>query len=231
MGYKILVVGDADELGRMASDLAVHAGYSVTAAATGTEGMKVARADGADLVIVDADLPDMAGLAWVRMLRQTEEGREIPVLLSGRGKSEAEVAEAFDAGADDFIAKPVRPEELSARLRAVLRRRFEREERLGYAMRLGPIVLDPACHECRVRGRPVALRPREFELLEILIRKAGRVLSRTYLLESIWGMSRQANTRAVDVGVSRLRRALGPRAARWIETVERFGYRFRKVTT
>ena len=79
-----------------------------------------------------------------------------------------------------------------------------------------------------LRGKRLRLRPREFELLEILMRKSGRVLSRRYLLESVWGMSGEADTRAVDVTISRLRQALGARASRWIETVERFGYSFRK---
>ena len=85
--------------------------------------------------------------------------------------------------------------------------------------------MDPGRHRCYVGGKEVELRPREFELLEILMRKAGRVLSRPYLLESVWGMSSAANTRAVDVTVSRLRKALGGKAGKWVESVEKFGYR------
>ena len=132
----------------------------------------------------------------------------------------------FELGADDYLAKDVETAELTARLRAALRRRFERRDQLGSPMQIGPIRLDPGLHECRVRGQRRKLRPREFELLEILMRKSGRVLSRPYLLETVWGMSGNASTRAVDVGVSRLRRTLGRRAGNWIETVERFGYRF-----
>jgi DNA-binding response OmpR family regulator len=137
------------------------------------------------------------------------------------------VANAFDWGADDYILKGCQIPELLARIRAVLRRRFERAEPSGYAVARGPIALDPSRHECRVRKKIIALRPREFELLEILMRKAGRVLSRHYLLETVWGMNREAGTRAVDIGVSRLRQALGPHGSAWIETIPRFGYRCR----
>ena len=183
-------------------------------------------------MLLQCDLPDIDGLSWLRIVRDTREGRELPVMLLGQGVSEQVVAQAFGLGADDFIdARTCDPHEFSARVRVALRRRYQREDALGGVLESGPVRLDPARHSCRVRGRARTLRPREFELLEILMRKAGRVLGRAYLLESVWGMSRQADTRTVDVTVSRLRAALGRRAGRWVETVERFGYRFREPSS
>ncbi len=180
-----------------------------------------------DIALLDVDLPAAERLGWFRLLRQSEEGRRFPVVLIGRNKSDAELAEAFELNADDYVLKSCDERELTARLRAVLRRRFEKDLMLEGVLSVGPVVLDKGRHVCRVRGKPLTLNPREFELLGILLNNAGRVLSRPYLLETVWGMSRLANTRTVDVAVSRLRRTLGRRAGAWIETVERYGYRFR----
>lgn len=227
MAYRLLSLGDDPRFIGLIRSCAGAAGYQLETLNLGTLGMKAVRELRPDLVFLDVRIADMEGLTWLKMLRQTDEGKDLPVVVAGDRKTDAEVAEAFEWGADDFVLKECDPAELSARIRAVLRRRFERQEVLGQAMSLGPVLLDPSRHECRVRGKRVDLNPREFELLEILMRKAGRVLSRVYLLETIWGMSRYANTRAVDVGISRLRRSLGKRAGRLIKTEERFGYVFR----
>ena len=177
-----------------------------------------------DLVLLDLDAE---GLGWLALLRRTDAGRALPVIVASSRRSDDEAAAALQAGADDYVGKDCDPSELLARVRAVLRRHRERELRQLAAVKLGSITLDPSRHLCLVRGRSVQLRPREFELLEALMRKAGRMLTRSYLLENVWGMSGQADTRTIDVAVSRLRKALGVRAALWIETVERYGYRFR----
>lgn len=227
MGYRVLAVGDDDWFVESTREACAEAQHDLRFARTGAEAINELAADRNDLLLVDLQLPDVRGTSWLKLLRQTPFGRDLPVIALTRARSDGEMAEAYDAGADDYLEKGLPPAELAARIRAVLRRRFEREEAAGAAMAVGPFLVDPARHEVRLRGRRVELKPREFELLEILMRKAGRVLSRSYLLETIWGMSRMADTRAVDVGISRLRGRVGPRAARWIETVERFGYRFR----
>ena len=227
MGYRLLLISGEAKFTALVRKRSEMAGYTIDIVAKGVEAMQSIEQSKPDLVFLDTKMPDMEGLAWLKMLRHTETGSDIPVIVASHQKDETEVAEAFEWGADDFILKSCDPIELTARIQAVLRRRFEREEQLGYAMTIGSIHLDPARHECRVRDKRVELKARQFELLEILMRKAGRVLTRVYLLESIWGMSRDASTRAVDVGISRLRVALGRRAGSQIETVERFGYRFR----
>ena len=226
MGYRILVIGDDPRFYQLVRGCTDQAGFDSTACATGSQALRELQQSRTDLAVLDSSLADMSGLAWLRMVRQTEAGAKLPVVVASARRVDEEMAEAYDLGADDYILKTFDSVELLARVRAVLRRRFEREEQVGYAIELGPVAIDPARHECRVRGKIIDLRPREFELLEILMRKAGRVLSRIYLLETIWGMSGTANTRAVDVGISRLRQALGRRAGRWVRTVERYGYRF-----
>lgn len=177
-----------------------------------------------DIIVVDYDLPDMEGLTFLKVLRETELGRNLAVILTGRRNSEERVLEAFAVGIDDHLPKPFDQREMLVRIRAVLRRRYERMEHFGSALSVGPIEIDPSQRLCLISGKRIALQPREFELLEILMRKAGRVLSRVYLLETVWGMRHTAQTRAVDVMVSRLRGRLGNRGGRMIETVSKLGY-------
>lgn len=202
-------------------------GYVLEAAGNGAQGLKAILAAKPDMVFVDISLGDMDGLSWLEILREMREGKGLPVILLGEKLAAEELARGFELGADDCVVfRHCDPRELSARIRAVLRRRTAHAEHPAAVLALGPLKLDPAGHRCFVDGKETPLRPREFELLEILMRKAGRVLSRPYLLESVWGMASSANTRAVDVTVSRLRKALGKEAGRWVGSVEKFGYRF-----
>jgi DNA-binding response OmpR family regulator len=223
MAYRLLALSsDKNWISGIANS--TYGEYSLKNVSTAAEGASAIISGSYDLSLIDIDT---TGPEWLKILRQTEGGKNAPVIVAGRTKNDDEVAEAFAWGADDYILKDCEPAELFARIRCVLRRRFERHDLWEPEITVGPIKLDPARHECWVGRSCVELKAREFELLDTLMRKAGRVLSRPYLLETIWGMSRQANTRAVDVAVSRLRRHLGIRAGRWIETVERYGYRCR----
>lgn len=227
MWYRLLAVGDDAWFTETVRQACAETGHAFEFMRTGAAAIVELPRERVDLLVVDLQLPDVNGISWLKMLRQTPNGRDIPCMAMTAARSDAEMAEAYDWGADDYLEKGVSAPELAARMRAVLRRRFERDEQFGAPLAVGPFAVDPGRHEALLRGKRVQLRQREFGLLEILLRKAGRVLSRPYLLEAVWGMSRQADTRAVDVGVSRLRRRLGPRGARWIETVEGFGYRLR----
>lgn len=184
------------------------------------------RAHHTDLIVLNPDLPDMPGMTFLKVLRETEYGRELPVILVSAAKTEDSVAQAFELGVDDYLAHPFDLRELQVRIRAVLRRKYERTEHWGSALTIGPVEIDPSQRRCLVHGKRVSLRPQEFELLEILMRKAGRVLTRPYLLETVWGMSSDADTRAVDVIVSRVRKYLG-RSGKMIETISKMGYCFK----
>ncbi len=222
----LLISGDPAITG-LVENCAGQGAWSLDTAPTGAQGFKAVLAAKPDLVIVDIAVPDMDGLAWLEILREMREGRDLPVMVVGAKLGPEQMARGFELGADDCVAlHHCDPREFSARIRAVLRRRSPRAEQPAAPMKTGPVELDPGAHRCFVNGAEVALRPREFELLETLMRRAGRVLSRPYLLESVWGMASSADTRAVDVTVSRLRKALGKEAGAWIVSVERFGYRF-----
>lgn len=180
-----------------------------------------------DLLIADSEPADMQGSSFLRAVRDSEVGAGLPLICMGARRSEEAVLAAFQQGIDDFVEKPFDPREMAVRAKAVLRRRYERLESSGAALKVGCVEVDPSQRRCLVAGKRVILQPREFELLEILMRKAGRVLTRLYLLETVWGMSAKARTRAVDMMVSRLRGKLGARGGRLIETVSKLGYCFR----
>lgn len=224
MPYFALVV-DGDAAARKTLGAALKGEFEVTTCGLAREALDHLRSTRPpDIVVVDYDLPDMDGLTFLKVLRETELGRNLAVILTGRRNSDERVLESFAVGIDDHLPKPFDLREMIVRVRAVLRRRYERLEHFGTALTVGTIEIDPSQRLCLIAGKRVSLQPREFELLEILMRKAGRVLSRVYLLETVWGMRHTAQTRAVDVMVSRLRRRLGGRAGRAIETVSKLGY-------
>ncbi len=224
---RFLLISGSSSTKELVSACAAAGGWELDAVPTGAQGFKAVLAARPDLVIVDIAAPDMDGLAWLEILREMKEGRDLPAMVVGAKLGPEQMARGFELGADDCVAlHHCDPREFAARIRAVLRRRSPRAEQPSAPLKAGPVELDPGSHRCFVNGAEVALRPREFELLETLMRRAGRVLSRPYLLESVWGMASTADTRAVDVTVSRLRKALGKEAGAWVVSVERFGYRF-----
>lgn len=224
MSFGILCITADSQWLSSASFAALRSEYGVEAEQAAERAVERLASRQPDVALVDLSLES---IGWLALLRQSEIGQGLPVIAVTASLDDDEAAAALQAGADDYIAKDCAPRELVARVRAVLRRYVEREQRWGSAMKVGAILLDTVRHRCEVRGKTVELRPREFELLDVLMRKSGRVLTRAYLLETVWGMSQFADTRTVDVGVSRLRKALGRQAGRWVETVERYGYRMR----
>ena len=224
MPYHLLAVGEARSFSTAIEQL--RSEFEVAASEKGHQALDNVLARRPDLVLLDLDLPDMPGMTFLRALRATGPGKDIPLIVLSARKSDESVAESFSLGADDYLAKPFDPRELVVRVRAVLRRKYERAEHWGSALSIAGVQIDPSQRRCIVDGKRITLRPREFELLEILMRKAGRILTRAYLLETIWDMSRSADTRAVDVMVSRLRKRLGQRAGGMIETISKMGYCF-----
>ena len=226
MSYRILIIETEPQFAS-ALKTALKDDFDVESCQLARQALEKLHERPPDILLIDSDMPDMEGLAFLRAIRESEPGKEIPVILMSRTKTEQSVLEAFNLGIDDYLVKPFDPREMLVRVRVVLRRKYERLEHAGRVLSIGGVEIDPSQRRCLVHGERVRLQPREFELLEILMRKAGRVLTRVYLLETVWGMSSTAETRAVDVMVSRVRKRLGRRAARMIETVSKMGYCFR----
>jgi len=211
------------QIARTLRDYLEVAGFEVSAVGDGSAAVASARGDKPDLIVLDLGLPGMDGLDVARELRRTS---TVPiVMLTARGE-EADRIVGLELGADDYLVKPFSPKELVARVRAVLRRPppvSGNDRNPGYER--GRLAIDFEAVSVRVSGSPVRLTKREFELLRFLVENRNRVLSRDRLLERVWGLDRQVETRSVDVHVGRLRGKLG-QAGRQIETVIGMGYRF-----
>jgi DNA-binding response OmpR family regulator len=178
-----------------------------------------------DLIILDLNLPVLSGVEVCRILRGRSEGRHVPIIMLTARTTEQDRVTGLELGADDYVTKPFSLRELTARVRAVLRRSSKIEERLSSAYLGAHLTADFEAVSIAVDGQSVRLTRREFELLRYLVQNKNRVVSRDRLLERVWGYDRLVETRSVDVHVGRLRGKLGE-AGRQIETVVGLGYRF-----
>ena len=224
---RILVIEDNRNLATgLRNNLEIE-GYEVDVAADGQAGLALARSGVPDLIVLDLMLPGMDGYRVLKTLR--EEGIDTPVLiLSARGEETDKVL-GFHLGADDYVAKPFGLLELLARVDALLRRAASAGSRakLASPVAFGDVHVDPGTHTVRRAGAPVALRPKEYDLLVALLQRKGQVASRAELLEEVWGYSGEVYSRTVDTHVAELRRKLEDNAAepRHILTVRKSGYR------
>jgi DNA-binding response OmpR family regulator len=226
MVIRILVVDDDALVRRSLKYRLEREGYIVTTAETGDEALACARRDQLDLIVLDIGLPDRDGLDVARVIQREV---SVPIIfLTGRGR-ETDVVVGLELGAEDYVTKPFRMRELLARIRVVLRRATQAvivapEEPLA----VGDIWLDPRAHEVRVRGKPVDLPPKEFELLRLLMMNAGTVLPTNYLLDAVWGddFGGAVQILYVHIGWLRERIELDPRRPRYIQTVRGVGYKF-----
>lgn len=215
---RILIVEDNVRIASFLRKGLAEEGYSVVVAENGDQGFQQLMEQEFDAAVVDVMLPGRSGIELVRDVR--EGGRSIPILmLTARDRTEDKI-EGLDAGADDYLTKPFDFTELMARLRALLRRSS------GVAtpvLRAADLELDPATREVRRGGEPVALTPKEFALLEYLLRNANRPLSRATLMEHVWGIRFDPGTNVVDVFINSLRNKLDPERE-LIQTVRGVGY-------
>lgn len=224
---RILVIEDNRNLATgLRNNLEIE-GHEVLAAADGTTGLSTARTSSPDLIILDLMLPGIDGYRVLASLR--EEGFDTPVLiLSARGE-EADKVFGFRLGADDYVAKPFGLLELLARVDALLRRASAAgaATKLASPVSFGDVHVDPRTHTVQRAGTAVSLRPKEYDLLIALLQRRGQVVSRTELLEEVWGYSGEVYSRTVDTHVAELRRKLEENAAepRHILTVRKTGYR------
>lgn len=207
-----------------------EAGYDVSASATGPTFIRAAQAKAFDLMVLDWVLPEMSGfevLEWVR----THVREQVPVIFLTSKNEEEHVVAALQAGADDYIVKPARREELLARVAAVARRSGLTEQP-SERVEMGEFVLDRKLGEVYKHGEKVALTRREFDLAWMLFSNPAKVLSRDYLLQQIWNISAAVSTRTVDTHVSRIRTKLGlrPESGWQLSSVYHYGYRLERLT-
>jgi two-component system response regulator RegX3 len=222
---RILVVEDEESFSDPLSYLLRKEGYEVGIAETGPEALAEFDRAGADLVLLDLMLPGLSGVDVCRALRQRS---NVPVIMLTAKDSEIDKVVGLEIGADDYVTKPYSSRELLARIKAVLRRLAEPEELLPSTLEAGPVRMDVERHVVTVNGAQTPLPLKEFELLEMLLRNSGRVLTRMQLIDRVWGSDYVGDTKTLDVHVKRLRAKLEPDPAspRFIVTVRGLGYKF-----
>jgi DNA-binding response OmpR family regulator len=219
---RILVVEDNARIAAFLQKGLREEGYVVDVAADGDTALRKALEEGFDAAVVDVMIPGRTGVEVVRELRAREIALPV-LLLTARDRTEDKVA-GLDAGADDYLTKPFEFSELMARLRALLRRSGTGASAV---LRVADVEMDPAMHEVRRRGRAVELTPREFAVLEYLMRNAERPLSRAAMMEHVWGIRFDPGTNIVDVCINSLRNKLDDRDRGLIQTVRGVGYAIR----
>ena len=223
---RILVVEDNADLAFAVTTALQSEGFDVAVAGTGPEGVEAARTGDADLVILDLMLPGFDGYRVIRTLR--EGGIDTPILiLTARGE-EADKVKGLRLGADDYVTKPFGAMELLARVDALLRRSRISATAPALLDHFGEVQVNRAARTVKRRGEPVALAPKEFDLLIALMDRAGTVVPRGDLLSAVWGYQHDVSTRTVDIHVSELRAKLEPNPAQPVHiiTVRKTGYRF-----
>jgi two-component system response regulator RegX3 len=220
-----LVVEDEESFRDALSYMLRMEGFEVELATTGPEALETFDRLGADLVLLDLMLPGLSGTEVCRALRARS---SVPVIMLTAKDTEVDKVVGLELGADDYVTKPYSARELLARIRAVLRRHGEPDELVPAVVEAGPVRMDVDRHVVSVGGQQVALPLKEFELLEMLLRNAGRVLTRGQLIDRVWGSDYVGDTKTLDVHVKRLRAKVepDPAAPKHIVTVRGLGYKF-----
>jgi two-component system response regulator RegX3 len=223
---RVLVVEDEESFSDALSYMLRKEGFEVSVAATGTAALTEFDRTGADIVLLDLMLPEMSGTEVCRALRAKS---TVPIIMVTARDSEIDKVVGLELGADDYVTKPYSPRELVARIRAVLRRQApEPIDTIGATLSAGPVRMDVERHVVTVSGENVPLPLKEFELLELLLRNAGRVLTRGQLIDRVWGADYVGDTKTLDVHVKRLRSKIEPEPStpRFLVTVRGLGYKF-----
>jgi two-component system response regulator RegX3 len=221
---RILVVEDEESFRDALSYMLRKEGFEVVLADTGPAALEEFDRHGADLVLLDLMLPGLPGTEVCRALRARS---NVPVIMLTAKDSEVDKVVGLELGADDYVTKPYSTRELLARIRAVLRRRGEPEDLAPATVEAGPVRLDVDRHVVSVAGEEVSMPLKEFELLELLLRNAGRVLTRGQLIDRVWGSDYVGDTKTLDVHVKRLRAKVEPDPAnpKYLMTVRGLGYK------
>jgi two-component system response regulator RegX3 len=227
---RVLVVEDEDSISEPLAYMLRKEGFEVTVASDGLAGLSSFDRDGADLVLLDLMLPGLSGTEVCRELRSRPVNGNVPVIMLTARDSEVDKVVGLELGADDYVTKPFSHRELVARIRAVLRRQGATAAEEGAALEAGPVRMDVDRHLVTVQGEAVQLPLKEFDLLELLLRNVGRVLTRGQLIDRVWGSDYVGDTKTLDVHVKRLRAKIepDPAAPQHLLTVRGLGYKLER---
>lgn len=223
---KILIVEDEEALSDPLAFLLGREGFQTIVVDNGLDALPVFDREGADLVLLDVMLPGMSGMEVCRKLREVS---SVPIIMLTAKDSELDKVLGLELGADDYVTKPYSARELIARIRAVLRRRSaETDSTTEPVLQGGPVRMDIDRHVVTVNGEEISMPLKEFELLEILLRNVGRVMTRGQLIEHVWGADYVGDTKTLDVHIKRLRSKIEPdsSAPQYVVTVRGLGYKF-----
>jgi two-component system phosphate regulon response regulator PhoB len=223
MKPKILLVDDEPDALEVLGFKLRQAGYNALLAKDGARAIALARDERPALIVLDLMLPEVDGLEVCKILRRDANTAAIPIIMLTARAAEMDRVLGLELGADDYVTKPFSPRELLLRIKKLLVRAQSSED-TSAELRMGELILDVGRHEVTVAGEPLVLTATEFKLLEILIRRRGRVQTRDRLLQDVWGYDNPIDSRTVDTHMRRLREKLGE-IARYLETVRGVGYR------
>ena len=222
---RVLVVEDEESFSDALSYMLRREGFEVGIATTGPAALEEFERLGADIILLDLMLPGLSGTEVFRRIRAQS---NVPVIMLTAKDSEIDKVVGLELGADDYVTKPFSSRELLARIRAVLRRGGELEDLMAGVLEAGPVRLDVERHVVTVAGESVRIPLKEFDLLEMLLRNTGRVLTRGQLIDRVWGADYVGDTKTLDVHVKRLRAKIEPDPSmpRYLLTVRGLGYKF-----
>ena len=222
---KILIVEDESSFSEALAFLLGKEGFEVSVAEDGRAALNTFAKEGADLILLDLMIPEVSGVDVCRTIRTTS---QVPIIMLTAKDDEVDKVVGLEIGADDYVTKPYKSRELVARIRAVLRRQGNSEEVSESVLTAGGVSMDVERHLVSVRGNNVSLPLKEFELLEMLLRNAGRVLTRGQLIDRIWGSNYVGDTKTLDVHIKRIRAKIeeDPAEPTIITTVRGLGYKY-----
>lgn len=225
---RVLIIEDESDIIELLRFNLTKDGFEVSAEKTGEDGLRSARANPPDVILLDLMLPGINGLDICKLLKSDQKTGHIPVIMLTAKDEEVDVVTGLEVGADDYITKPFSPKVLIARLRAVSRRQASEGENKKKIIKAGMITIDPGKYSVIADKQPVQLTATEFQLLLVLARRPGWVFTRSQLVDEIRGDDHIITDRAVDVQVANLRKKLG-KAGDHIQTVRGAGYRFKEI--
>jgi DNA-binding response OmpR family regulator len=224
---KILIVEDEKDIVQLVKHYFEKEGFRVKTAATGVEGLKAAKADHPDLIVLDLMLPELDGLEVCKRLRADLSSASLPIIMLTAKAEESDTVIGLELGADDYVTKPFSPKALVARVKALLRRVDRSKEEAPSRYVYDHLVVDRDRHEVKATGKDVTLTAKEFGLLEYLLQHPGRVLTRDVLLNAVWGYEYYGTTRTIDVHIRRLKQKI-PLLNDAIVSIKSLGYKLKE---